>query len=70
MSVHAEHRPARAEQPAVQHKPAPQQPVEKGPEDRGLLMALGIALVALLVFGAMVGLTMLGGGDGYAPWAP
>ncbi|WP_346622101.1 hypothetical protein [Blastococcus montanus] len=70
MSVHAEHRPATAEQPTVQHRPATRQPVKKGPEDRGLLMALGVALVALLVFGAMVALTMLGCGDGYAPWAP
>jgi len=57
MTVHSHHhRPARTGRPA--------------PEDRSWLVILGAVLVALLVFGAMVGLTMLGGGTDYAPWSP
>jgi hypothetical protein len=59
MTVHLHHRPARTGRPA-----------RKGPEDRGWLLLLGAVLVALMVFGAMVGLTALGGGTDYAPWAP
>lgn len=66
MTVHADHRPASTGQPATK---SPVRPPRRGPEDRGWLLILGAVLVALLVFGAMVGLTMLGGGDGYAPWS-
>jgi hypothetical protein len=64
MTTHtAHHRPTRTgTSPA--HRPA------RAPEDRSWLVILGAVLVALLVFGAMVGLTALGGGTDYAPWSP
>lgn len=67
MTVHADHRPAAVDPPT---STSPDHPLTREPEDRGWLVLLGAVLVALLVFGAMVGLTMLGGGDGYAPWSP
>lgn len=67
MTVHTDHRPARTGRPA---RKSPAHPRTRGPEDRSWLVLLGAVLVALLVFGAMVGLTVLGGGTDYAPWAP
>lgn len=64
MTIHADHRPARTG-PSTSTSPA--HPPRREPEGRAWLVLLGAVLVALLVFGAMVGLTMLGGGDGYAP---
>jgi hypothetical protein len=61
MTVHAAHHPPTGKSPT--------HPTRE-PEDRGWLVLLGAVLVALLVFGAMVGLTMLGGGTDYAPWSP
>jgi hypothetical protein len=67
MTVHADHRPAGTGRPAAK---SPEHPPTRGPENRGWLILLGAVLVAVLVFSAMVGLTMLGGGDGYSPWSP
>ena len=67
MSVHTDHRPARTDPPASE---SPAHPPTREREARGWLILLGAVLVAILVFGAMVGLTALGGGDGYAPWSP
>jgi hypothetical protein len=67
MTVHTDHRPARTGRPTGK---SPAHPPTRAPEDRGWLVILGAVLVALLVFGAMVGLTALGGGTDYAPWAP
>ena len=66
MTIHADHRPAPTQSPS---STSPDHPPRKEPEDRAWLILLGAVLLALLVFGAMVGLTMLGGGDGYVPWA-
>ena len=67
--LHAQHGPASAELPAALARPAVQQPVKKGAEDRAWLMGLGVFFLAALIFGAMVLLTALGGGDGYVPWS-
>jgi hypothetical protein len=66
MTIHADHRPELSSPPAGK---APDHPPRRAPEDREWLILLGAVLVAILVFGAMVGLTMLGGGDGYVPWS-
>ena len=66
MTVHV-HRPWRTGPPASTSQG---HPPRREPEDRAWLVLLGAVLIALLVFGAMVGLTMLGGGTDYAPWAP
>ncbi|CCG01954.1 hypothetical protein [Blastococcus saxobsidens] len=65
MSIAAEQRPGTVQQPAVQYRPAAEKPTEKGAEERGWLLALGVFLAAALVFGAMVVLTALAGGDAY-----
>ena len=65
MTVHV-HRPWRTGPPTSTPPGHPR----REPEDRAWLVLLGAVLIALLVFGAMVGLTMLGGGTDYAPWAP
>ena len=65
MTIHADH-PELTSPPASK---APDHPPRKAVEDREWLVLLGAALVAILVFGAMVGLTMLGGGDSYVPWS-
>lgn len=65
MTIHADHR---TEQTSPLTSESPAHPPTREPEDRAWLVLLGAVLIALLVFGAMVGLTMLGGGDGYVPW--
>ena len=65
MAIHVFHRPGLTGPLAGK---APDHPPRRAVEDREWLVLLGAVLVALLVFGAMVGLTMLGGGDGYVPW--
>jgi len=65
MAVHVFHRPG----PTGTQAGKPDHPPRKAVEDREWLVLLGAVLVAILVFGAMVGLTMLGGGDGYVPWS-
>jgi hypothetical protein len=67
MTIHADHRQAPVD---AQASRSPSHPPDRQPEARAWLILLGAVLVALVVFGAMVGLTMLGGGDGYAPWSP
>ena len=66
MTIHAFHRPGLIRPPTGK---SPAHPTRQ-PEDRAWLVLLGAVLIALLVFGAMVGLTMLGGGADYAPWSP
>ncbi|MGY2004270.1 hypothetical protein [Blastococcus sp. SYSU DS1024] len=73
MSVDVQRSPGTAERPPVEPRPAvdraggrPVQPAEKrGPEYHGWLCALGVLAAAVIVFTAMVVLTMLAGGDGY-----
>ncbi|MBJ7454308.1 MAG: hypothetical protein JHC71_19795 [Blastococcus sp.] len=65
MTIHADHGPGLI-RPSTSK--APDHPPRRAVEDREWLVLLGAVLVAILVFGAMVGLTMLGGGDGYVPW--
>jgi hypothetical protein len=64
MTIHAFHRPG-----SIRPSRSPAHPARQ-PEDRAWLVLLGAVVVALLVFGAMVGLTVLGGGADYAPWSP
>jgi hypothetical protein len=64
MTIHAFHRPGFT-RPTTGKSPAHPR---RAPEDREWLVLLGAVLVAILVFGAMVGLTALGGGSDYVPW--
>ncbi|NEK86490.1 hypothetical protein GCU60_12110 [Blastococcus saxobsidens] len=68
VSVHQRPRPVArpARRPAAQPRQAAEQPArERGAEDRGWLLGLGVLLTVLVIFGAMIALTMLAGGDGY-----
>ncbi|MDP5184804.1 hypothetical protein QOZ88_19395 [Blastococcus sp. BMG 814] len=65
MSVHAHH-PGLVPPSAAQEPPATERPVEKqAAEDHAWLLGLGVLAAVVLVFTAMVVLTMLAGGDGY-----
>lgn len=65
MSVHA-HDPGLVEQPAAPERSAAGKPAEKqAAEDHAWLLGLGVLAAVVLVFVAMVVLTMLAGGDGY-----
>jgi hypothetical protein len=66
MTIHVDQGPGHISPPTSR---SPAHPPTREPEDRAWLVLLAAVLVALLVFGAMVGLTMLGGGDSYAPWS-
>ncbi|MGY1724728.1 hypothetical protein [Blastococcus sp. SYSU DS0533] len=65
MSVHAHH-PGLVPPPAAQQRPADERPPERqAAEDHAWLLGLGVIAAVVLVFTAMVVLTLLAGGDGY-----
>ncbi|MBJ7452951.1 MAG: hypothetical protein JHC71_12845 [Blastococcus sp.] len=66
MAIHVFHRPGLN----GPHASKADHPPRRAVEDREWLVLLGAVVIAVLVFGAMVGLTMLGGGADYAPWSP
>lgn len=54
--------------PSASERSSAQRPPEKQPvKDHNLLIGLGVFTAVVLVFTAMVLLTMLAGGDGYVP---
>ncbi|MCF6746363.1 hypothetical protein E9529_19220 [Blastococcus sp. KM273128] len=64
MTVHAHHPgvvPSSTQERSSAERPAQKQPVK----DHNLLIGLGVLAAVVLVFTAMVVLTMLAGGDGY-----
>ena len=64
MTVHAQH--PGVVQPSAQERSPDERPKERpAVKDHNLLIGLGVFAVVVLVFAAMVALTMLAGGDGY-----
>ncbi|MCF6508747.1 hypothetical protein E9549_15225 [Blastococcus sp. MG754426] len=64
MTVHAHH-PGVVPPTAQEPSPAEAPPQRQAAEDHAWLLGLGVLATVVLVFAAMVVLTMLAGGDGY-----
>lgn len=65
MSVSVEQRPTRpaAEQSTSTSAPAPAE--KPGLGDRNWVLCVGVLVATLVVFAAMIAITVLAGGDGY-----